>query len=91
MLTQRSCPSPPVAPAELESLLMSHPDVIDAGVIGVKAADGVTELPKAFVVSRKGIEKYTDRRDKEELEQTIVTWVGEQVRDPSRKTILSRA
>jgi 4-coumarate--CoA ligase len=79
MLTQHPCPLLPVAPAELESLLMSHPDVLDAGVIGVKAADGVTELPKAFVVPRKGIDKYTNLRDKEELEQAIVTWVGEQV------------
>jgi hypothetical protein len=67
---------------------MSHPDVLDAGVIGVKAADGVTELPKAFVVPRKGIDKYSDLRDKEELEQAIVTWVGEQVRHPSRKNTL---
>jgi acyl-coenzyme A synthetase/AMP-(fatty) acid ligase len=34
---------------------MGHPDVLDAGVIGVKAADGVTELPKAFIVPRGGI------------------------------------
>ena len=69
-----------VAPAELESLLMGHPDVLDAGVIGVKAADGVTELPKAFIVPRGGIVKYSDR-DKESLEQKIATWVSEQVND----------
>lgn len=68
-----------VAPAELESLLMGHPDVLDAGVIGVKAADGVTELPKAFIVPRGGLDKYSDGQDKEILEQNIAAWVGKQV------------
>jgi len=40
-----------VAPAELEEILRSHPDIEDAGVIGVP--DGrAGELPRAFVVSR---------------------------------------
>lgn len=42
-----------VAPAELEALLTSHPDIEDAAVIGVwnKAQD--TEAPKAYVVRRQ--------------------------------------
>jgi acyl-CoA synthetase (AMP-forming)/AMP-acid ligase II len=40
-----------VAPAELESLLMEHPDVRDAAVIP-KADDEAGEVPKAFVVPR---------------------------------------
>jgi acyl-CoA synthetase (AMP-forming)/AMP-acid ligase II len=42
-----------VAPAELEALLQTHPDVLDAAVIGVKD-DEAGEVPKAFVVARPG-------------------------------------
>ncbi|MEU5761170.1 AMP-binding protein [Nocardia sp. NPDC047648] len=42
-----------VAPAELEAVLLTHPDIADAGVIGVKDTDG-EEIPKAFVVPRAG-------------------------------------
>ncbi|WP_035795055.1 AMP-binding protein [Kitasatospora mediocidica] len=42
-----------VAPAELEALLLTHPQVVDAAVIGVTGADG-TERPKAFVVRGPG-------------------------------------
>lgn len=40
-----------VAPAELEDILCSHPQVLDAVVIGVKHAK-FGEAPKAFVVRR---------------------------------------
>lgn len=39
-----------IAPAELEALLLSHPKVMDAAVIGVLDEDG-QEIPKAFVVA----------------------------------------
>eukprot|EP00967_Tisochrysis_lutea_P113768 scaffold180793_cov32-Tisochrysis_lutea.AAC.1 len=42
-----------VAPAELEGLLLSHPHVADACVVGIKD-DYAGELPKAFVVRREG-------------------------------------
>ena len=38
-----------VAPAELEGLLVSHPDITDAAVIGVEGME--TELPRAYVVA----------------------------------------
>ena len=42
-----------IAPAELESLLMEHPAVMDSAVIGVPD-DEAGELPKGFVVIRPG-------------------------------------
>ena len=41
-----------VAPAELEALLLSHPKIADAAVIGVRDEEG-EEVPKAFVVLRE--------------------------------------
>jgi acyl-CoA synthetase (AMP-forming)/AMP-acid ligase II len=56
-----------VAPAELEAVLVSHPKVRDAGVIGVPMEDG-GEAPKACVVCDDGL-------DTEEL----VAYVAERV------------
>lgn len=44
-----------VAPAELESLLLLHPSVADAAVIGVKHDVG-GEVPRAFVVFKPGVD-----------------------------------
>ena len=42
-----------VPPAELEALLLTHPQIADAAVIGVRDGDG-EEMPKAFVVRQPG-------------------------------------
>jgi len=42
-----------VAPAMLEGVLLEHPDVVDAAVIGV-ADEERGEVPRAFVVVRPG-------------------------------------
>jgi len=42
-----------VPPAELEAVLLTHPGIADAAVIGVRDADG-EEIPKAFVVRQAG-------------------------------------
>jgi acyl-CoA synthetase (AMP-forming)/AMP-acid ligase II len=42
-----------VPPAELEAVLLTHPDIADTAVIGVTDDDG-EEIPKAFVVRRSG-------------------------------------
>ena len=44
----------PVAPAEVESVLLEHPAVRDCGVVG-KADAAAGEIPCAFVVLREGI------------------------------------
>jgi acyl-CoA synthetase (AMP-forming)/AMP-acid ligase II len=41
-----------VSPVELEAILMSHPKVADAAVVGVPDEDA-TELPKGFVVAKE--------------------------------------
>jgi acyl-CoA synthetase (AMP-forming)/AMP-acid ligase II len=56
-----------VAPAELEALLLSHPDILDAAVIGVDGEG--TEIPRAYVVA--------DR--KKTSEESIKAWVKERV------------
>ncbi|PVH95026.1 acetyl-CoA synthetase-like protein [Periconia macrospinosa] len=46
-----------VAPAELEGLLVAHPDIDDVAVLGVYDKEQATELPRAYVVLRQGVEK----------------------------------
>ena len=62
-----------VAPAELEALIINHPQVADVAVIGVPDEEA-GELPKAFVVPA------ADGLDTEEL----MSWVGEQVAPQKR-------
>ncbi|MGO1950835.1 MAG: AMP-binding protein, partial [Mycobacteriaceae bacterium] len=44
-----------VPPAELEAVLLTHPSVADAAVVGVTGEDG-EEVPKAFVVATEDVE-----------------------------------
>jgi 4-coumarate--CoA ligase len=46
-----------VAPAELEGLLVDHPKVADAAVIGVQSDDHASELPRAYIVVQGGVPK----------------------------------
>ncbi len=43
-----------IAPAELEAVLIEHPDVADVAVIPKDSGNGTDEIPKAFVVVREG-------------------------------------
>jgi acyl-CoA synthetase (AMP-forming)/AMP-acid ligase II len=57
-----------VAPAELEAILLTHDDVIDAAVIGLSDADA-GEVPMAFVVVRRAVPV-------EELEEFVASRVA---------------
>lgn len=50
-LTQRSWQ---VSPAEIETILKKHDQIADAAVAGVHRADGITEVPRAYVVRKVG-------------------------------------
>ena len=42
-----------MAPAELETILLTHPGIADAGVIGVPD-ESAGEVPRAYVVRKEG-------------------------------------
>ncbi|KAI9316481.1 hypothetical protein BX666DRAFT_1951230 [Dichotomocladium elegans] len=46
-----------VAPAELEGLLLKSPLVADCAVIGIYDREQVTEVPRAYVVLKPGVEQ----------------------------------
>lgn len=50
-LTQRSWQ---VSPSEIETVLKQHDQIADAAVAGVLRADGITEVPRAYVVRKIG-------------------------------------
>jgi len=67
-----------VPPAELEGILVSHPDIEDVGVIGVYSKDHASELPRAYVVPRDGLAKTN------KTAQDIVKWLDKKVANHKR-------
>lgn len=41
-----------ISPVELENLLLTHPQVLDAAVVGIRDIESGNELPRAYVVPR---------------------------------------
>ncbi|CAG8703184.1 14115_t:CDS:2, partial [Acaulospora colombiana] len=56
---------PPVPPADLEAVLISHPDVVDSGVIGVYSKRQETELPRWA----------TDPKEVEAFQKAVSKWI----------------
>ena len=68
-----------VAPAELEALLLEHPAIADAAVIGVPTPDG-DENPRAYVVLQ------LDGKSKATKLDEIAAWVAKNVARHKRLT-----
>jgi 4-coumarate--CoA ligase len=67
-----------VPPAELEGILIGHEDVDDVAVIGIQDHAQATEVPRAYIVPRKGLEAGKD------LEAKIVKWLEKKVASHKR-------
>lgn len=67
-----------VAPAELEALLLQHPSILDAGVIGVYDDSQATELPRAYVVAAPTVDTSSPQA-KQAFEDQVAQWIAERV------------
>ncbi|KAJ2890525.1 hypothetical protein GGI21_006138, partial [Coemansia aciculifera] len=67
-----------VAPAELESILIQHPQVRDCAVVGVFDQQRQTEVPRAYLVLAP-LEDTVTSTNLDETAQAIVTWMDCQV------------
>ncbi|KAJ7928469.1 AMP binding protein [Mycena leptocephala] len=67
-----------VPPAELEYVLLTHPDIADAAVIGLESVNEATELPRAYVVHANPATLKTAKA-KVEFANSVVKWMETQV------------
>ncbi|KAJ7244176.1 AMP binding protein [Mycena haematopus] len=67
-----------VPPAELESVLLTHPDIADAAVIGLESIKEATELPRAYVVHAHP-EKVKSAKAKAEFARSVAKWMESKV------------
>jgi len=74
---------PAVPPAELEALLLTHPRLVDAGVIGIWSPSQATELPRAYVVPRTPLSSLSPAQ-RSELEQQVADWIAGKVANHKR-------
>ncbi|KIM40250.1 hypothetical protein M413DRAFT_175243 [Hebeloma cylindrosporum] len=65
-----------VPPAELESVLLTHPDIADTAVIGVDSAKEATELPRAYVVPAHPLKS---EAEKAAFSKNIKAWIQTKV------------
>lgn len=50
--------------------MLTHPEIVDVGVVGVHDETQATELPRAYVVVREGV------KESDKLRKEIVDFVG---------------
>ena len=68
-----------LAPGEVESCLLEHPDVAEVAVVGVLGGTGLT-VPRACVVCRSGAAgRRGDPSAREELAEELRTWVRDRL------------
>lgn len=67
-----------VPPAELEGLLVSHPKINDAAVVGVYKKDQATEVPQAYIVPSPGVQGDKSTADE------IILWLQAKVANHKR-------
>ncbi|MCJ1474600.1 hypothetical protein MMC13_003260 [Lambiella insularis] len=67
-----------VPPAELEGILITHPMIDDVAVIGVYDEAQATEVPRAYVVPKKGVEGNRN------TEKEIVDWLRAKIANHKR-------
>ena len=67
-----------VPPAELEGYLIGHPDIDDVAVIGIDDHEQATEVPRAYVVPKKGVEAGKAK------EKEIQDWLAKKVANHKR-------
>lgn len=68
-----------MAPAEIEGILLSHPEIVDCAVVGVPDLQrkGTTENVRAYVVLKEGGALKT--MDEQTAKAAIVAWYEPQV------------
>ncbi|GBC09291.1 hypothetical protein RclHR1_08740011 [Rhizophagus clarus] len=65
-----------VAPAELESVLLTHPSITDCAVISIYSDEQATEFPLAYVVLKQN---ETNETQSDELKEDIKNFVSHRV------------
>ena len=65
-----------VAPAELEAILVTHPSIINAAVIGIPVPEGTGEAPRAFVHLASSCRV---ANQKEVTKEDVKQWVRERL------------
>ncbi|KAJ7502923.1 AMP binding protein [Mycena galericulata] len=67
-----------VPPAELENVLLTHPDIADAAVIGLESIKEATELPRAYIVHANP-DQIKTAQAKLEFANSVVKWMETKV------------
>ena len=59
--------------------MLTHPKVADAAVIAYPSPAEATELPRAYVVPKAGLDSLKEKKDAEEFMKDVSEWVAAKV------------